>query len=29
VIYPRAIAANTLDFLGHVVDEMPFLIQRI
>jgi hypothetical protein len=25
----RAIAANTLDFLGHFVDEMPFPIQRI
>jgi transposase InsO family protein len=28
-VYRRAIAANTLDFLEHVVEEMPFPIQRI
>ncbi len=28
-LYPRRTAANTLDFLDYVQDEMPFPIQRI
>ena len=28
-LYPRRTAANTLDFLEYVLDEMPFPIQRI
>lgn len=28
-LYPRRTAANTLKFLQHVVEEMPFPIQRI
>ena len=28
-VYRRASAASTLDFLDHLVEEMPFAIQRI
>jgi transposase InsO family protein len=28
-LYPRRTAANTLDFLERVIEEMPFAIQRI
>jgi hypothetical protein len=28
-VYPRRIAANTLDFLERLIEEMPFPIQRI
>lgn len=28
-LYPRRTAANTLDFLSHVLEEMPFPVQRI
>src|SRR3712207_9188426 len=27
-LYPRRTAANTLDFLKHVLEEMPFPVQR-
>jgi hypothetical protein len=28
-LYPRRTAANTRDFLKHVLEEMPFPVQRV